>query len=122
MALVTLILCDNMKHWKAGWKSPHLKRTSHPGRCAFLRSIRALDVCGMIKDVTMSDLLTARFRASIPPIMSGIKTGGDGMRVQFDIPETDMGEGVKLLAMRGKRLIVTVEVAKDKLQGVDYGL
>ena len=53
----------------------------------------------------------ARFRASIPPIMSGIKTGGDGMRVQFDIPESDMGEAVKLLAMRGQRLFVTVEIA-----------
>ena len=30
------------------------------------------------------------FDASIPPIMSGIKTGGDGARVQFDIPESDM--------------------------------
>ena len=44
--------------------------------------------------------------------MSGIKTGGDGMRVQFDIPETEMGEAVKLLAMRGERLKVTVEVVK----------
>lgn len=43
--------------------------------------------------------------------MSGIKTGGDGMRVQFDIPEIDVGEGAKLIAMRGKRLVVTVEVS-----------
>ena len=57
----------------------------------------------------MSDRMTATFRASIPPIMSGIKTGGDGMRVQFDIPESDMGEAVKLLAMRGAVLRVTVE-------------
>ena len=60
----------------------------------------------------MSDL-TATFRASVPPIMSGIKTGGDGMRVQFDIPESEMGEAVKLLAMRGERLKVTVEVVRD---------
>jgi hypothetical protein len=40
--------------------------------------------------------------------MSGIKTGGDGMRVQFDVPESDMSEAVKLLAMRGQRLLVTV--------------
>lgn len=53
------------------------------------------------------------FRASIPPIMSGIKTGGDGMRVQFDIPETDMAEAVELLMMRGKVLIITVEVQSD---------
>ena len=58
---------------------------------------------------TMAGLDIAKFRASIPPIMSGIKTGGDGMRVQFDIPEVDIGEGAKLIAMRGKRLIVTVE-------------
>ena len=59
----------------------------------------------------MSDTLDkATFSASIPPIMTGIKTGGDGMRVQFDIPETEMGEGAKLLGMRGKRLRVTVEV------------
>lgn len=58
----------------------------------------------------MSDeLRRAVFKASIPPIMSGIKTGGDGMRVQFDIPESDMGEAVKLLAMRGVVLLVTVE-------------
>lgn len=45
----------------------------------------------------MADGLTeATFRASIPAIMSGIKTGGDGMRVQFDIPESDMGEAAKL--------------------------
>ena len=60
----------------------------------------------------------AVFRASIPPIMSGIKTGGDGMRVQFDIPESDMDEGAKLLAMRGKALIVTVAV-EESMPGSD---
>lgn len=61
----------------------------------------------------MSDLDSAKFKASIPPIMSGIKTGGDGMRVQFDIPETEMSEGVKLLSMRGKRLMITVEIVRN---------
>lgn len=42
--------------------------------------------------------------------MSGLKMGGDGCRVQLDIPESDMGEAVKLVAMRGKRLLVTVEI------------
>lgn len=69
----------------------------------------------------MSDTITAKFRASIPPIMSGIKTGGDGMRVQFDIPESDMGEAVKLLAMREKILQITVEIIEYKA-GDDYGL
>ena len=58
--------------------------------------------------------MEATFRASIPPIMSGIKTGGDGMRVQFDIPESDMVEAVKLLTMRGKVLQVTVTVKNGK--------
>jgi hypothetical protein len=45
--------------------------------------------------------------------MSGIKTGGDGMRIQFDVPESEMGEAVKLLAMRGMRLVVTVEMLRE---------
>ena len=60
---------------------------------------------------------SATFRASIPPIMSGIKTGGDGMRLQLDIPETDMPEAAKLLLMRGKRLLVTVEVQEAPKYG-----
>ena len=51
--------------------------------------------------------------------MSGIKTGGDGMRVQFDIPETDIGEGIKLLAMRGKVLRITVT---EEPKRANYGL
>lgn len=70
----------------------------------------------------MNELNTAKFRASIPPIMSGIKTGGDGMRVQFDIPESDMGEAVKLLAMRGVALEITVTVINRNSEKVDYGL
>jgi len=49
--------------------------------------------------------------------MSGIKTGGDGARVQFDIPETDMIAVLGLIAMKGKRLKVTVEEIK---QGLSY--
>jgi len=55
-------------------------------------------------------LSKATFLASIPPILSGIKTGGDGMRVQFDIDESHMGEAVKLIGMRGELLEVTVRV------------
>lgn len=57
-------------------------------------------------------MTTAQFTATIPPIMSGIKTGGDGLRVQFDIPETEMGEAAKLLTMRGKVLKITVETVE----------
>ena len=60
---------------------------------------------------TMAKLDVAKFRASIPPILSGIKTGGDGMRFQLDVPESEMGEAVKLLAMRGKVLDVTISIS-----------
>ena len=55
---------------------------------------------------------SATFLASFPPIMSAIKiTGnGDGMRIQFDVPESEMGNAVELLAWRQKVLRVTVEV------------
>lgn len=68
----------------------------------------------------MTDTDRATFRASIPPIMSGIKTGGDGMRVQFDIPESDIGEAVKLLAMRGQVLLVTVEAVENSRKLANY--
>ena len=65
-------------------------------------------------------LSKATFLASIPPILSGIKTGGDGMRVQFDIPENQMGEAAKLLGMRGEMLRITVQVVeKDDSGGND---
>lgn len=53
---------------------------------------------------------TAQFLAALPPIQSAIKIGLDGMRVQFDIPESEMSEAVKLLAWRGRVLRVRVEV------------
>ena len=59
----------------------------------------------------MTKLDKAVFVASIAPIQTGITTGSDGMRIKLDIPETEMGEGAKLLAMRGKRLNVTIEIA-----------
>jgi hypothetical protein len=56
------------------------------------------------------------FLASMPPIQSAVKIsgGGDGMRVQFDVPETEMGNAVELLAMRGVVLRVTVEALLNK--------
>jgi hypothetical protein len=61
----------------------------------------------------------AVFMATIPPILSGIKTGGDGMRVQFDIDEMHMGEAVKLIGMRGESLRVTVQVVERDSKGDD---
>jgi hypothetical protein len=67
----------------------------------------------------MTLLGTAVFMATIPPIMSGIKTGGDGMRVQFDIDESNIGEAVKLIGMRGELLEVTVRVRARDGKGND---
>ncbi len=48
------------------------------------------------------------FLANFPAIQSAIKIGSDGMRIQLDIPETEMGNAVALLTMRDKVLRVTV--------------
>lgn len=56
----------------------------------------------------MSDDSTT-FRASLPPIMSAIRAGGDGgVRIQLDIPDTDMAEALRLLLWRDKVMVVTV--------------
>ena len=52
------------------------------------------------------------FLASFPDIQSAIKVGRDGMRIQLDIPESEMWAAVNLLAMRGVVLRVTVETEK----------
>lgn len=61
----------------------------------------------------MSDPIT--FRASFPPIQGAIRRSGDsgGMRIQLDIPESDMAQAVLLLAMVQQRLRITVEVDDD---------
>jgi len=53
----------------------------------------------------------ASFLASFPAIQSAIKIYGDrqGMRLQLDVPESEMGEAVKLLMWREQVLRVTVE-------------
>ena len=57
---------------------------------------------------------TATFRATLPPILSAIRMAGDGgMRVMFDVPETDLAEATKLLLWRGKVMQVTVGPEQD---------
>ena len=50
------------------------------------------------------------FLAAFPAIQSAIKIYGDrqGMRIQLDIPESEMGEALLLLQWREKVLRVTV--------------
>ena len=53
----------------------------------------------------------ASFLAAFPAIQSAIKIYGDlqGMRLQFDVPESEMGEAIKLLMWRECILKVTIE-------------
>jgi len=56
----------------------------------------------------MSDESTT-FRASLPAIMSAIRAGGDGgVRIQLDIPDSDMAEALRLLLWRDRVMVVTV--------------
>ncbi len=52
------------------------------------------------------------FLASFPPIQSAIKVhgSGDGMRIQLDIPESEMANAIELLAWRQRILRVTVQL------------
>ena len=57
---------------------------------------------------------TATFRATLPPILSAIRMAGDGgMRVMFDIAESDMPEALKLLMWKGRVLVVTIEPSDE---------
>jgi hypothetical protein len=57
---------------------------------------------------------TATFRATLPPILSAIRMAGDGgMRVMFDVPESDLGEATKLLMWRQQVLRVTIGPESD---------
>lgn len=51
------------------------------------------------------------FLAAFPSIQSAIKITGDGsgMRIQLEIPETEMAEAIKLLLYRQCVIRVTVE-------------
>ena len=56
------------------------------------------------------------FQATFPSIQTALKVSGDGngMRIQLDIPETEMGNAAWLLAMREQVLTVTIELADDR--------
>jgi hypothetical protein len=53
-----------------------------------------------------------KVHASFPAIQSALKRSGDGggMRIQLDIPESDMAQAVMLLAMTQVVLKVTIEI------------
>jgi len=54
-------------------------------------------------EAMLADLDEAVFLFTFPPILSAFKIHGEGegMRVQLEIPESEMGEAIKQLAWRG---------------------
>lgn len=58
----------------------------------------------------MSDSKKTTFLASFPDIQSAIKAGSDGMRIQLEIPESELAHSAYLLNMRHVILKVTIEV------------
>jgi hypothetical protein len=59
-----------------------------------------------------------RFLASFPPIQSAIKIG-DGARIQFDVPESELDAVKRLIdlqARRGVLLVITVETEDDAIR------
>lgn len=59
----------------------------------------------------------ASFVATLPPILSAFRISGDGgCRIMFDVPESEMGEAVKLLLWRQMAMRVTVEPEADEQQ------
>ena len=58
--------------------------------------------------------MVVSFLASFPPIQSAIKVGQDGMRIQLDIPESEMPKAIGLLGMRECVLVVTVQKENAK--------
>jgi len=54
------------------------------------------------------------FYAIFPSIQSAIRIDGDGgMRIQLDIPESEIGNALDLLSMRQKVLKVTIVVEEN---------
>ena len=63
----------------------------------------------------------ATFRAAFPSIMSAIRIDGSGggMRIQFDVPESEMAEAIKLLAWRQCVLVLTVRPEGREGRGIE---
>lgn len=51
------------------------------------------------------------FLATFPDIQSAIKVGRDGMRLQLDVPESEMMQAIKLLALRD--VVLRVEIRPE---------
>jgi hypothetical protein len=63
------------------------------------------------------------FLASFPPIQSALKVNGikEGMRIQLDIPESEMAQAVNLLRWREMPLEVTIRPAQNNRADMGNG-
>jgi len=62
------------------------------------------------------------FLASIAPLQSAMTIAADGgMRVKLDIPESELRQIKRLMALRGKVLKVTITTVRQKPQGDTWG-
>lgn len=59
------------------------------------------------KSGTEPDAIT--FLASMPDVLSQLRIGKDGMRLQLEIPESELAEALKLVLWRDRVLRITVE-------------
>ena len=53
------------------------------------------------------------FLASMPDVLSQMKIGKDGMRLQLEIPESELGQALLLVMWRDRVLRVTVTPAEE---------
>lgn len=62
------------------------------------------------------------FLASIAPLQSAMTIASDGgCRMKLDIPETELGNIKRLMALRGKVLRVTITTVRQQPQGDTWG-
>ena len=55
------------------------------------------------------------FLASFPPVQGAIRISGngDGLRLQLDVPESEVPSAIRLLMLRDKAFRVTVEAEEQ---------
>jgi hypothetical protein len=63
-----------------------------------------------------------KFLASLPPIQGAIRQGPDAMRIVLEVPGTEVPNALGIMLMHGKRLEVTVKVAKGQKPRSGYGV
>lgn len=62
------------------------------------------------------------FLASVAPLQSAITIASDGgCRMKLDIPESELANIKRLLALRGKVLKVTITTVRQRPQGDTWG-